>query len=120
MNPTFRQSVIDAAYAADPVSAAAEYGSEFRSDVSAAFPDDLLDTAMVRGRRSLPPIFDLTYVGFVDMSGGQHDAAVLGIAHKERDRVVLDRLVIAKAPHDPMAVTADFCQTLAGYRITQV
>jgi hypothetical protein len=120
MNPSFRQSVIDEAFAQDAISAAAEYGSEFRSDVAAAFPDDVIDSAVCRGRRSLPPDAITNYVAFVDSSGGQHDAMACAIGHRERNRLVLDRLVVAKAPFEPNQVTADFAQVLSAYRVTTV
>lgn len=122
MNPAFRQSVIDKAYAQDPLSAAAEYDSEFRSDVAAAFPDELIDACVCRGRKSLPYVAGMRYLAFCDPSGGQHDSMVLGISHRdrERDRVLLDRLVVAKAPFEPASVTADFAQVLAAYGVHKV
>lgn len=120
MNPTFRQSVIDAAYAQDAISASAEYGSEWLSHVAAAYLDDVIDEAVCRERRSLPPDSATTYVGFVDSSGGQHDSMVLAIGHRRRDKLILDRLVVARAPFEPNVVTADFAQVLSAYRITTV
>jgi len=101
MNPSFRQSEIDTAMAKDATSAGAEYYSQWLSRVSAAYLDEILNSNICRDRRALPPVHGLSYVGFVDSSGGQHDSMVLAIGHKEKGCVVLDRLVVAKAPFEP-------------------
>jgi hypothetical protein len=61
----------------------------------AAFDADAVMAAIVTGRRRLERESDRSYFGFVDMSGGSADDAVLAIAHvdDERKRTVLDVLV---------------------------
>jgi hypothetical protein len=120
MNPSFRQSEIDTAMAKDAMSAGAEYYSQWLSHVSAAYLDDIINSNICRDRKALPPAYGMNYCGFVDSSGGQHDSMVLAIGHKEKDRVVLDRLVVAKAPFSPDAVTAEFAQVLSSYRVNTV
>jgi hypothetical protein len=56
MNPSMRDSpVIAAAYDADPVAAAAEYGAEFRRDVEAFITREALAAVTIAGRYELPP-----------------------------------------------------------------
>jgi hypothetical protein len=52
MNPTIPQSVIDEAYEADPSSAAAEYGAEFRTDVETYIAREVIESAVMHGRCS--------------------------------------------------------------------
>jgi hypothetical protein len=44
----------------------------------------------------------------------------MACGHRDRNRLVLDRLVIARAPFEPNTVTADFCQVLSAYCVTSV
>jgi hypothetical protein len=58
LNPLLDQGQIAAAYQDDAEGARSEWGAEFRSDVSAFLPDELLDAAIVarfRSRGSSPP-----------------------------------------------------------------
>jgi hypothetical protein len=56
MNPSVPQSVIDAALEADPSSANAEYGAEFRTDVESFISREIVDAAVIIGRHELPRI----------------------------------------------------------------
>ena len=124
LNPDLDQETIDAAYASDAESARAEWGGLFRSDVSEFLPDALIDAAVVAGRTELPFTQSRGYVAFVDVSGGVHDAAVLGIAHKEpgtrAEHVVLDQLIIEPAPHEPHEVCARFSAVLQRFGIRRL
>jgi len=77
MNPTVDERVIAEAYAQDEIAAAAEYGAEFRRDVEAFLTREAVEAVVVPGRRELPPVSDVAYVGFVDPSGGSQDAMAL-------------------------------------------
>jgi hypothetical protein len=72
----------------------------------------------------LPPIAGLRYVGFVDPSGGLRDGMTVAIAHVERRDgrpvVVLDLIRERRPPFNPEDVTAEFAETLKGYRIHTV
>jgi hypothetical protein len=121
MNPSFRRDVIDAAYAADAKDAAAEYGAEWLSDVRQFLPDGLIDAAIVPDRRSLTKIEGSAYVGFVDPSGGEHDAMVLAIAHQQSGGiVVLDRIEAVKPPFQPEEVTQRLADILSSYGLSEV
>jgi hypothetical protein len=109
MNPTVPQSVIDEAYENDPASAAAEYGAEFRTDVETFIAREVVDAAVVAGRHELSPIPGLSYVGFVDPSGGSADSMTLAIAHRDRNgHAVLDAVRERRPPFSPEAVVTEF------------
>jgi hypothetical protein len=79
-------------------------------------------SATVSGRKILLPEEGQRYVGFVDMSGGSSDDAVLAIAHVQGKRAILD--MIAKQagvpPFDPRAAVAKFVGLLRQYGISAV
>ncbi len=81
MNPTLPKRVVDAAYARDPHSAAAEYGADFRSDIAGFLDDAWVDRALDADRPAeLPPQPELQFHAFTDPSGGRRDAFTLAIA----------------------------------------
>lgn len=89
-------------YAADPVSAAAEYGAEFREDADSFVLERVLDQAIVTGRFELAPDQrrPQNYFAFVDPSGGSSDSLTLAIAHFEPDN--------PQGPPAPMPLEIDF------------
>jgi hypothetical protein len=120
MNPSVHQSVIDRAMEIDPLAGQAEYFAHFRSDVGSFLDGDLIERAIEPGRRERAPLASVTYSGFVDPSGGSHDAFTLAIGHKEHERLVLDVLRGIKPPFDPSAVVKEFCYVLKSYRVSSV
>jgi hypothetical protein len=52
MHPDLDPGIIAAAYAGDPVAAAAEYGGQFRSDLEGYLAREALDAAIVAGGTS--------------------------------------------------------------------
>jgi hypothetical protein len=123
MNPCLNERRIERAYANDRERAAAEWGALFREDVSQFLADDLVDAAIVAQRREIGPQTHeasgtrIRYRAFCDPSGGRHDAMTLAIGHFESatQRVVLDRLEIARPPFDPEPVTRQFCEIMKAY-----
>jgi hypothetical protein len=117
MNPSPRlQSVIAAAYERDPVSAAAEYGGQFRTDVDAFLSREVVDAAVVLDRHELARVEGMRYFGFVDPSGGSHDAMTLAVAHREQDgRILVDAIRERRPPFSPEAVVAEFAEVLKSY-----
>jgi hypothetical protein len=79
------RTVIDRAYADDPVAARAEYGGEFRADIQAYVPPQVVDSAVQAGVREVPPdpLRPRHHYAFLDPSGGGPDAYALAIAHPE-------------------------------------
>jgi hypothetical protein len=59
MNPALDPAIVSQADEADPLSAAAEYGAQFRSDVDAFVTREVLDRCIVPGRQGLPPLPEL-------------------------------------------------------------
>jgi hypothetical protein len=125
MNPSVPQSYIDAHYADDPAKAAAEYGAQFRTDVDTFISREVVDAAVVAGRRELPRIDGVLYTGSTDPSGGSNDSFSLSINHVEIDasgvrRAVLDLVREVKPPFSPDRVVAEFAATLKAYGISRV
>jgi len=121
MNPSFRAEIIEDAYASDAADAASEYGSSFRSDVSAFLADDDIDAAIMRDRRSLPMSMDYSYFAFVDLSGGRNDAAAICVAHQEaQGRIVVDRVDAVHAPFNPEQAIERFSIILSAYSLNRV
>jgi hypothetical protein len=123
MNPAVRQSVIDAAYARDPVSAAAEYGAQFRDDISQWLSRETIVAAVIPGRGDLPRQAGVAYRAFCDPSGGSSDSMTVAIGRIDpRDDV---RAIVAAvrewtAPFDPNSVTQDAAELLKSYGINSV
>jgi hypothetical protein len=128
LNPTVPASVIEKAYQADPLSASAEYGAQFRSDLEAFVGHDVLEAGVAPGRGDLPRQAGLTYVAFVDPAGGSYggDSMALAVAHRQfepgRDEaiVVIDVLREVKPKFIPDEVCAEFADLLRGYGIRRV
>lgn len=82
--------------------------------------------AIVVGRHSLPPTAAHTYRGFVDMSGGSSDDAVLAIAHAEERpdgrKAVLDLIMKQRGPvpFNPRLAVRHFAEALIEYSLWTV
>ena len=120
MNPTVPQEFIDEEYERDPVSADAEYGANFRSDIAAFVDFAVLEACTADGLFELPPVSVTAYLAFCDPSGGSSDSMTLAIAHHDDGVAVLDCVREVRAPFQPEAVVADFCATLAAYGVAKV
>jgi hypothetical protein len=97
MNPTLDPRVIEEAYAADPASARAEWGAEFRSDIESFLSVESIDAVVVPNRRELGPRSGVRYVAAADPSGGAGgDSFAYSLCHVEGEggqrKVVLDLL----------------------------
>ena len=118
LNPTLPQRVVDRAYERDPLSAAAEYDAEFRSDIEAFVSLDAIETCVSSGVYERASLSSLRYVAFTDPSGGSADSFTLAVAHRERDgRVVLDCVRERVPPFSPEdVVVGEFVAVLKEYR----
>ena len=103
MNPSVPSRVIDEAYEADPASAAAEYGAEFRTDVETFVAREVVEACVSLGVRERPPVVDEYYMGFVDPSGGSADAMTMAVGHRQDDVVVIDAVRERRPPFSPDA-----------------
>jgi hypothetical protein len=89
---------------------------------SAFQPEPVFD-AIARGVTVRPPELGVQYSGFVDMSGGSSDDAVLGIAHRDIDgHAVLDTVINQgqHPPFDPNKAVERFVRMLRDYRVSRV
>jgi hypothetical protein len=78
--------------------------------------------AVVAGRQMLPPQPGVRYSGFVDMSGGSSDDAVLSLTHKVDHRAVVDLVVRQDGdpPFNPRKAVKKFAAILRQYGIKSV
>ena len=121
LNPSLDRSIIDAAYRDDAEVARAEYGGQFRNDVCAYLPDDVIDRALCPGERSRSRLSEFNYVGFVDAAGGVAggDAMTCAVAHQgERGRVFVDQLLAIDPPFDTEAAVERCALVLKSFGIT--
>lgn len=123
MHPSLKNNEeIKQAYIEDPISAAAEYGAQFRVDVDAFISKEVLDPCIVRGVREIPPQKGIQYYAFVDPSGGSSDSMTLAIGHRDMhtDQAVIDCLREVRAPFSPEQVVGEFSNTLLEYEVWRV
>ena len=121
MNPTISQAYIDKEIEKDPEAGRAEWLGLFREDVSAAFPLEVIEACTAPGRMEIPHSPHVgRYFGFLDPSGGRHDAFTLAIAHQNygSDKIVLDLIRATRSPFDPSQVVKDYCQVLKAYGLS--
>lgn len=120
MNPTVPQGFIDAEYEKDAVSAEAEFGAQFRTDIESFVSREAVDAVVDRSVLERPPVSGKNYVGFTDPSGGSGDSYTVAVAHAENGIGILDCHREVRPPFSPEAVTAEFADLLKSYRVTKV
>jgi hypothetical protein len=121
MNPTVPQRVIDAAMEANPSSAQAEYGAQFRSDVEAFINREVVQHCVSTGVYERPPLSATTYRAFLDFAGGSGgDSMTLAVGHKEGTTVFVDALREQRPPFSPEFAIAQFVSLLKAYRVYTV
>lgn len=124
---------VEREYKADPISAAAEYGAQFRSDVQAFITEEFYDSCVSRGVDERAPTKGLQYWAFTDPSGGRVDAYTLSICHVEYPAkeapakglsgvpvVVQDYLGVWASPLDPYDVVKEQIPILHRYGLKGV
>lgn len=121
LNPTLDEALIAKATSDDPEAAIAEWGGQFRVDISAFLSDSDIDACVDHGRPiELPPRNGIIYQAFVDPSGGRHDAFTVAIGHKDGDGTIIDVLRGQMPPFDPMQVVGEYAVLLKEYGIREV
>lgn len=121
MHPSVDREFIAGEYERDPLAAAAEYGTEWRSDVAAFVSREVVEAAVPRGVFERGYVPGVSYRGFVDPSGGSADSMTLGISHRESDgRGILDVLREVRPPFSPESVVREFADTLKVYKIATI
>jgi len=75
----------------------------------------------VNGRFEVGAWPRVTYIGFVDPSGGSADSMTMAIAQSERDgRIIFDAMRDWKPPFSPDACVEEFCELLTLYGVSKV
>jgi hypothetical protein len=120
MNSTLPQNIVDEAMAEDLQAAKSEYLGEFRDDICAFLPREVIEAMVVKDRQELLAREGIRYFAFVDISGGRSDAAALGIAHKEATKVIIDFVKLYKAPHSPHEVIRLMCEELRRFGVRRI
>ncbi|WP_249779810.1 hypothetical protein [Bradyrhizobium sediminis] len=123
MNPSVPQSEIDDAYAADPASASAEFGAQFRTDIESYITVEAVLACVSEGLFERPRVSGVTYSAFIDPSGGSgQDSFTLGIGHfdKATDIAIVDAIRERKPPFSPQAVIEEYAALLKSYNITKI
>ncbi len=119
MHPGVDLDVIREAYEDDPVSAAAEFGAQFRSDVENFLSIEVVQACIDPGIFERAPGRHV-YRAFVDPSGGSGDSFTVAIAHREGKERVLDAVREFAPPFSPENVVVEICKLLKLYRIGSV
>jgi hypothetical protein len=120
MNPTLPESVVQEAMEEDRAAALSEFFAEFRDDVVAYLPREVIERVVVPGRAEIPPRRNVRYTAFADLSGGRGDDAALAIAHLEERTVVVDLLVRYQPPFNPNEVVRQMVNHCNRYGIERV
>jgi hypothetical protein len=63
----------------------------------------------------LPARADVAYRAHIDSSSGRSDSAVLSIAHREDELIVIDCVVARRPPFDPAVALQEFAEVLRSY-----
>lgn len=120
MNPAISEDFVRSKYEADPASAEAEYGAQFRSDVQVLFARDAINAVVINGRLELPPQQHAAYFAWTDPSGGSADSMTLAIGHCEGETAILDAVRERRPPFSPEQVVSEFCTLLRSYSVTEI
>lgn len=120
MNPEIDPAFLAQAYEDDAVSASAEYGAQFRSDVEAFIAREAVE-AVTSDERERPYMPEFKYHAFADAAGGSgSDSFTLAIGHVEKGTSVLDVIREAKPPFSPETIVEQYSDLLKTYRISKL
>ena len=120
MNSTLDPRIVEQAYREDPSAARAEYDAQFRTDIETFVSDEVVTRCTRQNPLEIPYQREHTYFGFVDPSGGSADAFTLGIAHKEKDKIIIDCVKAITPPFSPENAVKELCGTLKYYGVNEV
>lgn len=128
MNPSPEVAAhIARAYERDPLSAATEFGAAFRTDVSAALPDELIDAAVDSSVLLREPLLApgtgqrYRYYSYADPAGGAGADAFTGsVAHVERGVAILDATLEVRPPFSTANATTQLAALFKRYGTTSI
>jgi hypothetical protein len=123
-NPTFPQAVIDRALERDAALNAAEYLSEWRSDLEAFVSRETIRGCVDAGVYERAPVDHTRYFGFCDPAGGSGtDSMTLAIAHRHKQDgnvIVLDVVREMRPPFNPVDCVGEFVQVCQSYKVAKI
>lgn len=120
MNPTVPESIINRALERDAASASAEYLAQFRRDIEQYVSREVVESCVNTDVRERRPVRDISYLAFVDPSGGSADSMTMAIGHRVGSKVVIDATRERKPPFSPDAVVSEFAALLKAYGLSEV
>ncbi len=120
LNPTLPEKVIARRYEEDAEAAAAEFGAEWRSDLSDFLSRDVVESCIDLGVTARPPRGGVEYSMFVDASGGRGDSFVAVVAHAEGDLVYIDAIQETRSPFNPINAVRGTAALARQYRISVI
>jgi hypothetical protein len=118
MNPLLPQRIIDDAMNDDAARASGEYLAQFRTDIASLIEPALIEDAARPKPLELPPCEGVSYLAFVDPSGGGADGFSLSIAHTEKDHVVID--LVRERHGSPALIAEEYAALLKRYRVKTI
>ena len=120
MNPTIDQKIIDKALKEDYSAARAEWLAEFREDLENFLSTEIIEAVTVPTRWELPRHKKINYSAFADSSSGRSDSFVIAITHKDKEKIILDKIVEKRPPFAPQDAIREMSIVLKRYGITQI
>lgn len=126
MHVAISEDVVAAALEEDEASARAEWLAEFRRDIESFVSREVVEAAVMKDRRELPPTWQHRYGAFCDPAGGSGgDSMTLSIAHIGRDKggrekAILDVVAEVRPPFSPEEAVEEFAVLLKSYRVRTV
>jgi hypothetical protein len=123
MNSTVPEHVITDAYQRDPASARAEYGAEFRDDVSGLLSPAAIEAVTLAGTREITLNPKRRYTGHFDAATGSgSDAAALAVAARPTATEPATLVCVRRwqPPFSPVSVVAESAAVLQTYGLRAV
>jgi hypothetical protein len=123
LNPTIPQRIVDEAMAQDAAAASAEWGANFRDDISAFVTREAVEACVSAEVLERPRVAGVQYQAFCDPSGGSSDSMTLAVTHAHfagdgKPAIgVLDAVREIRAPFSPEAAVAEFADFLKRYGV---
>jgi hypothetical protein len=107
-------------YADDPERASSEFGARFRSDIVAFVAREAVEACVDDGVYERAPLASVSYVGFLDPSGGSADSMTMSIGHREGEQIIIDVVRERRPPFSPEDVSREFASLFRAYRATKI
>jgi hypothetical protein len=124
MNPTYRKTTIARMRKKDPEASVAEYDAQFREDIYSYLTDEQIDDSTDQGIKQRPPVQNIKYKSFVDVSGGRSDSFSFSIAHQEdingEVKVIVDYTYEAIPPYIVNHEVEHCCNMIKRYGIYEI